>query len=110
MTGKEKPELKVELVNEAIFLNDRLEDIEGLDYLLNSRESKINIIPFNEYPESAFKRPSPEKIRWFQKELLDRGYITTVRATMGKDILAACGQLKSELEKPNLWKKEQIMA
>ena len=91
-------------------LNDRLEDIEGLDDLLNSRESKINIIPFNEYPESAFKRPSPEKIRWFQKELLDRGYITTVRVTMGKDILAACGQLKSELEKPNLWKKEQIMA
>ena len=56
------------------------------------------------------KVPSPEKIRWFQKELLDRGYITTVRVTMGKDILAACGQLKSELEKPNLWKKEQIMA
>ena len=72
-------------------LNDRLEDIEGLDHLLNSRESKINIIPFNEYPESAFKRPSPEKIRWFPKRTLDRGYITTVRVTMGQDILAACG-------------------
>ena len=42
---------------------------------------------------------SPEKIRWFQKELLDRGYITTVRVTMGKDILAACGQLRTESEK-----------
>jgi 23S rRNA (adenine2503-C2)-methyltransferase len=86
-------------------LNDRPEDIDGLVSLINSRQSKINIIPFNEYPESSFKRPSDKKIRWFQKELLDRGYITTVRVTMGQDILAACGQLKSEMENPNLWKK-----
>ena len=86
-------------------LNDRPEDIDGLASIINSRQSKINIIPFNEYPESSFKRPSDKKIRWFQKELLDRGYITTVRVTMGQDILAACGQLKSEMENPNLWKK-----
>ena len=86
-------------------LNDRKEDIDGLVSLINSRQSKINIIPFNEYPQSSFKRPSNEKIRWFQKELLDRGYITTVRVTMGQDILAACGQLKSEMDDLNLWKK-----
>jgi 23S rRNA (adenine2503-C2)-methyltransferase len=84
-------------------LNDRMEDVEGLVNLLVKKESKINIIPFNEYPQSKFKRPSDEKIRWFKNELLKRGIVTTVRVTKGPDILAACGQLKSEVEKPNLW-------
>lgn len=84
-------------------LNDRKEDIEGLVRLLEKKESKINIIPFNEYPQSQFKRPSDEKINWFKNQLLKRGLVTTVRATKGPDILAACGQLKSEVEKVNLW-------
>ncbi|RLA62886.1 MAG: 23S rRNA (adenine(2503)-C(2))-methyltransferase RlmN [Epsilonproteobacteria bacterium] len=84
-------------------LNDGQEDIEGLSRLLPKKVSKINIIPFNEYPGSNFKRPPDERVIWFQKSLLDRGLITTIRATKGQDILAACGQLKSELEQPNLW-------
>jgi len=84
-------------------LNDGKEDIEGLARLLPTKVSKVNIIPFNEYPGSNFKRPSDEKTIWFQKSLLDKGIITTIRATKGQDILAACGQLKSELEQPNLW-------
>lgn len=84
-------------------LNDRMEDILALENLLSKKESKINIIPFNEYPGSHFKRPSDDKIRWFKNELLNRGLITTVRATKGPDILAACGQLKSQEEKLNLW-------
>lgn len=84
-------------------LNDGEEDIEGLARLLPVKVSKVNIIPFNEYPGSNFKRPSEEKIIWFQKSLLAKGLITTIRATKGQDILAACGQLKSELEQPNLW-------
>lgn len=84
-------------------LNDRPEDIEGLCDLLDKKESKVNLIPFNEYPESKFKRPSDAKIKWFQDELIRSGYICTTRITKGDDILAACGQLKSEHEKLNLW-------
>ncbi|MFZ8934213.1 MAG: 23S rRNA (adenine(2503)-C(2))-methyltransferase RlmN [Bacteriovoracaceae bacterium] len=84
-------------------LNDRIEDVNGLVDLLEKKESKVNIIPFNEYPQSKFKRPSEEKIKWFKNQLLKRGIVTTVRVTKGPDILAACGQLKSEVEKVNLW-------
>lgn len=86
-------------------LNDRVEDIEALGNLINSRESKINLIPFNEYPGSKFKRPSDQTIAWFQDQLYLKGYVCTIRATKGQDILAACGQLKSEYEKLNLWDK-----
>jgi 23S rRNA (adenine2503-C2)-methyltransferase len=84
-------------------VNDSMEDIEGLCRLLQKKESKINIIPFNEYPSSNFKRPSAERVIWFKNQLLNRGLITTVRATKGTDILAACGQLKSQQDKLNLW-------
>jgi len=83
--------------------NDRQEDIDGLLHLLDKRESKINIIPFNEYPESRFKRPSDAKIKWFMESLNKAGCVTTVRATKGDDILAACGQLKSMEDSLNLW-------
>jgi len=84
-------------------LNDRIEDIEGLCRLLNTTKSKVNLIPFNEYPESKFKRPSDQKIVWFQNLLIQKGYVCTTRTTKGADILAACGQLKSEMDKMNLW-------
>lgn len=84
-------------------LNDRPEDIEALSELLDKEKSKVNLIPFNEYPDSKFKRPSNAKVIWFQEELLKRGYVCTTRTTKGQDILAACGQLKSEYEKLNLW-------
>jgi 23S rRNA (adenine2503-C2)-methyltransferase len=84
-------------------LNDRMEDIEALAKLLSKQKSKINLIPFNEYPESKFKRPSDAQIAWFQDELYKRDFVCTTRTTKGQDILAACGQLKSEFEKLNLW-------
>ena len=76
-------------------LNDGSRDVDGLMQLLDRKRSKINLIPFNEYPQSSFKRPSPWRIRWFQQSLLEKGYTCTVRATKGHDILAACGQLNS---------------
>ena len=84
-------------------LNDREEDIQALGELLHKKTSKVNLIPFNEYPESTFKRPSKDKILWFNRELNNRGLISTIRTTKGTDILAACGQLKSQQEKLNLW-------
>lgn len=83
--------------------NDRQEDLDGLMELLDKRESKVNIIPFNEYPDSRFKRPSDQKIRWFMESLNREGITCTVRTTKGDDILAACGQLKSMEDKLNLW-------
>ena len=91
--------------------NDRKEDIEALSRLLPKEVSKINLIPFNEYPESSFKRPSISRINWFRDELEKSGYTCTIRTTKGSDILAACGQLKSEMEKKvNLWAdtKDQV--
>lgn len=84
-------------------LNDREEDIAALVNLIPKGESKINLIPFNEYPASKFKRPSMEKVLWFMSELIRKGYPCTVRATKGSDIFAACGQLKSAVtDRPNL--------
>jgi 23S rRNA (adenine2503-C2)-methyltransferase len=87
-------------------LNDQPSDIEALCQLLNRKESKINLIPFNEYPGSDYKQPSKAQILWFMNELNSRGYTCTVRQTKGDDILAACGQLKTEYEKINLWNTE----
>jgi 23S rRNA (adenine2503-C2)-methyltransferase len=84
-------------------LNDSMEDVLALSNLLNSRESKINLIPFNEFPGSKYKRPSENKIMWFLDQMIKKGFTCTIRTTKGSDILAACGQLKTEYEKVNLW-------
>lgn len=84
-------------------LNDTMEDVQALAALLNSKESKINLIPFNEFPGSSYKRPSDQKIMWFLDQMIKRGFTCTIRTTKGSDILAACGQLKSEVDKLNLW-------
>ncbi len=91
-------------------LNDQPSDIDALCELLNRKESKINIIPFNEYPGSNYKRPSNKQILYFMGELNRRGYTCTVRQTKGDDILAACGQLKTQYDELNLWdqKKETV--
>jgi 23S rRNA (adenine2503-C2)-methyltransferase len=90
----------------AADMNDTMEDVEALAKLLNPRESKINLIPFNEYPGSKYKRPTEAKIMWFLDQMIKKGYTCTIRTTKGTDILAACGQLKSEFEKVNLWNKD----
>lgn len=84
-------------------VNDKKSDVEALSKLLDKRESKINLIPFNEYPGSHYKRPSQKQVLWFMDQMIRKGYTCTIRATKGEDILAACGQLKSEYEKVNLW-------
>ncbi|HXH76035.1 MAG TPA: 23S rRNA (adenine(2503)-C(2))-methyltransferase RlmN [Bacteriovoracaceae bacterium] len=90
----------------AAGINDTMEDVEALADLLNHKESKINLIPFNEFPGSKYKRPTEEKIMWFLDQMIKRGFTCTIRTTKGSDILAACGQLKSEYEKVNLWDKD----
>ena len=84
-------------------LNDQPKDVLALAELLHQKESKINLIPFNEYPGSNYKRPSSKRILWFMDQMCKKGFTCTIRATKGDDILAACGQLKTEYEKLNTW-------
>ena len=84
-------------------VNDTKSDVEALNKLLDKRESKINLIPFNEYPGSNYKKPSNDQVLCFMDQMIKKGYTCTIRATKGEDILAACGQLKTQYEKLNLW-------
>ena len=74
-------------------VNDSAADARKLAKLLKGLRAKINLIPFNEYPGSPFKRPAPNRIEDFQKILQEEHYTATVRQSRGAGIMAACGQL-----------------
>jgi len=59
---------------------------------------KLNLIPFNPFPQSGLKRSPPARVRDFSRRLMDAGVITTVRKTRGDDIAAACGQLAGDVK------------
>lgn len=75
-------------------VNDSGEDALRLAKLLKNIRSKVNLIPFNPFPGSEFKRPDDAAVRRFQKILLDHHYTAPVRESRGGDISAACGQLR----------------
>jgi 23S rRNA (adenine2503-C2)-methyltransferase len=75
-------------------INDTPEDARRLARLLRGVKAKVNLIPFNDWPGSDFRRPPLARILAFQSILLDAGITTTVRWSKGEDIGAACGQLK----------------
>ncbi len=79
-------------------VTDRIEDAIRLKNITQDIPCKINIIPFNEHPNSGFERPSDETVLKFQKKLMDLGVHVLLRKTMGRDIYAACGQLRSKFE------------
>ncbi|QEI14127.1 23S rRNA (adenine(2503)-C(2))-methyltransferase RlmN [Cellvibrio japonicus] len=74
-------------------VNDRPQHAQQLAELLRDVPVKINLIPFNPFNLSNYKRVSNNALRKFQDILMQEGYITTVRTTRGDDIDAACGQL-----------------
>ncbi len=74
-------------------VNDSIDDAKELAKILRDIPSKINLIPFNPFPGTEYKRPSNMRVETFKKILQKEGYITTVRTTRGEDIMAACGQL-----------------
>jgi 23S rRNA (adenine2503-C2)-methyltransferase len=74
-------------------VTDAIEDAYALYELTKDIPCKINIIPFNEHPNSGFQRPSERAIQRFQQALMDAGSHVLRRKTMGRDIYAACGQL-----------------
>jgi len=75
--------------------NDTLADAARILKLTAGIPCKVNLIPFNEHSGSVYKRPDDATVRKFQVYLLDRGMVATVRISRGRDILAACGQLRS---------------
>jgi 23S rRNA (adenine2503-C2)-methyltransferase len=80
-------------------VNDSLADARALVRLIKGIPAKINLIPFNPWPGSAYECSDWEQIEKFSEIVFDAGYASPVRTPRGRDILAACGQLKSETEK-----------
>ena len=75
-------------------VNDSPEEAQRLARLLRGIRAKVNLIPFNDWDGSGFRRPPLARILAFQAILLEAGITTTVRWSKGEDIGAACGQLK----------------
>ncbi len=78
-------------------VNDDMDHARELAELLKDTPAKINLIPFNPYPGSPYKKPSNSRIDRFMKTLMQYDYTVTVRKTRGDDIDAACGQLVGDV-------------
>ena len=78
-------------------VNDAPDHAKELARLLKKVPSKVNLIPFNGFPDSGFERSSMDRVKRFQQVLLDAGFIATIRRTRGDDIDAACGQLAGQV-------------
>ena len=80
-------------------INDSLAEARALVRLLKNIPAKINLIPFNPWPGSKYECSDWEQIEKFSEVVFNAGYASPVRTPRGRDILAACGQLKSSTEK-----------
>ena len=78
-------------------VNDQPEHARELAVLLRDFPCKINLIPFNSFPQSGYQRPSGNAVSRFWQVLVDAGFVVTVRTTRGDDIDAACGQLVGQV-------------
>ena len=80
-------------------VNDSLADAKALIRLLKGIPAKINLIPFNPWPGTAYECSDWGQIEKFSEIIFNAGYASPVHTPRGRDILAACGQLKSATEK-----------
>lgn len=78
--------------------NDSKEHAKALAKLISEFPSLVNLIPFNPYPGSPYKRPSDEQVAKFKAWLVEEKVRTMVRTTKGDEILAACGQLANKFK------------
>ena len=96
--GKER---KMHIVYEYVMLdgvNDQPEHARQLAKLLAGMPAKVNLIPFNPFPEAQYKRSKPDVIKRFADILREKHIMTTTRRTRGDDIDAACGQLVGRVQ------------
>ena len=77
-------------------VNDSPADARELIRLIAGMPAKVNLIPFNPWPGSPYETSTPGAIDRFSKIVMEAGFSSPVRAPRGRDILAACGQLKTE--------------
>lgn len=77
-------------------VNDTPADAERLCALLAGMECTVNLLPFNAHPGSAFNPPDASTVSAFRAVLVEAGMVAVVRESRGRDISAACGQLKTE--------------
>ncbi len=77
-------------------VNDDINSAKKLVKLLNGIPSKVNLIYFNPYPGTNFKRPDDKTMKKFQDYLIKKGIMCTIRKSKGMDISAACGQLREK--------------
>ncbi len=78
-------------------INDQPAHARELARLLKDRPAKLNLIPFNPFPGTNYRRSPQATIEKFRDELMQRGLIATIRRTRGEDIDAACGQLAGQV-------------
>ncbi len=93
------PDKRVPIIEYTLIagVNDHRQHARELAALLQDFPCKINLIPFNPFAQSDYRRPSNSSVSNFRQILLDAGYTVTVRTTRGDDIGAACGQLVGEV-------------
>jgi 23S rRNA (adenine2503-C2)-methyltransferase len=77
-------------------VNDTPADARELVRLIAGMPAKVNLIPFNPWPGSEYETSTPAAIDRFAKIVMDAGFASPVRCPRGRDILAACGQLRTE--------------
>ncbi len=80
-------------------LNDSMRHVNGLTRLLNGLKCRINLIRFHEFPGTPLQSSSEETILRFKNRLNEKGILTTIRASRGRDIFAACGMLSTRFQK-----------
>ena len=91
-------------------VNDGLADARAMVELLGDIPAKINLIPFNPWPGTVYECSSNNAIRRFADFLSDAGLSAPIRHPRGQDILAACGQLKSESERIRASERRKLAA
>src|SRR5438128_5942859 len=91
-------------------INDSMDDAKLLVKLLKGIPAKINLIPFNPWPGTKYECSDWEQIEKFSEYIFNAGYSSPVRTPRGRDILAACGQLKSETEKLSARERQALRA
>jgi len=80
-------------------VNDSIEDAKRLCQLMDGMGCTVNLLPFNAFPGSVFKSPSDTAVFAFREILVEAKIVAVVRSSRGRDISAACGQLKTEVQK-----------
>jgi 23S rRNA (adenine2503-C2)-methyltransferase len=89
-------------------VNDALADARELLRLLKTIPAKVNLIPFNPWPGAPFECSTPQAIEAFSDHLFEAGISAPVRTPRGRDIMAACGQLKSASERKRKAEREAV--